>query len=39
MRIITITVVCIALQGCATMFDRSPRRVLVVHTVGSRGLR
>ena len=32
MRIITIAFICIALQGCATMFDRSPRRVLVAST-------
>ena len=32
MRITIIAVVCIALQGCATMFDRRPGRVLVAST-------
>ena len=32
MRTITIAVACMTLQGCATMLDRSPRRVLVAST-------
>ena len=32
MKTIAIAIVCMALQGCATMFDRSPRRVLVAST-------